>query len=247
MDAVVNNDMRAQVAPQRQAGEPVAWLIGGETCTQDKAKADDCRARGFMVESFYASPQPADPEQVTDAMVEALNRFERAAMAYERLGKMTRDDEKTRAIRKDAIAELAQSRAALAAAIGTGGQAVAVKPLEWTVSNGDWYAGGYRVHVDLDGSPALYIVSGWHGAGTNPYGTLDEAQAAAQANHDAYIRSCLALSQPHPADERVVEALREALAKVAYVPGDHPIVPVKHDAFLKTIQKIVDDATKEGR
>lgn len=39
-----------------------------------------------------------------------LNRYELAAMAYERLGKMNRDDEKTRRMRKEAIAELAAVR-----------------------------------------------------------------------------------------------------------------------------------------
>lgn len=34
-------------------------------------------------------------------------------MAYERLGKMTRDDEKTRTIRKETMAELAAARAAV--------------------------------------------------------------------------------------------------------------------------------------
>lgn len=50
----------------------------------------------------------------TDKMAaERLDRFERAAMAYERLGKLTKDDEKTREIRKAAIAELADARRAL--------------------------------------------------------------------------------------------------------------------------------------
>lgn len=44
-----------------------------------------------------------------------LDRFERAAMAYERLGKMTRDDDKTRQLRKETIAELAAARAAILA------------------------------------------------------------------------------------------------------------------------------------
>lgn len=40
---------------------------------------------------------------------------------------------------------------------------------------------------------------------------------------------------------KVVEALTRALADVAYVPGDLPIVPVKHDRFVKA----VDTALKE--
>lgn len=45
-----------------------------------------------------------------DEMAAAVDRLERAAMAYERLGKLTRDDEKTRQIRKDTIAELSGAR-----------------------------------------------------------------------------------------------------------------------------------------
>jgi Lar family restriction alleviation protein len=44
-----------------------------------------------------------------------VDRLERAAAAYERLGKVTRDDEKSREIRKAAIAELAEARKALLA------------------------------------------------------------------------------------------------------------------------------------
>jgi hypothetical protein len=43
-----------------------------------------------------------------------------------------------------------------------------------------------------------------------------------------------------PDSSGVVEALREALADVAYAPGDHPIVPIKHDAFVTHVQAIVD-------
>ncbi len=46
-----------------------------------------------------------------------LDRFEYAAMAYGRLNKMTRYDEKTRALRKETIANLAAARKALQAAL----------------------------------------------------------------------------------------------------------------------------------
>lgn len=49
----------------------------------------------------------------------AMDRFERACMAYERLGSMKKDDEKTRQIRKDAIAEYADARRALCEAAFT--------------------------------------------------------------------------------------------------------------------------------
>ena len=41
-----------------------------------------------------------------DMMREALDRFERAAMAYERLGRLTKDDEKPRAIRNGLAAAI---------------------------------------------------------------------------------------------------------------------------------------------
>lgn len=47
------------------------------------------------------------------------------------------------------------------------------------------------------------------------------------------------LSPPQPA-HGAVEALRDALNAVAYQPGDCPIVPTKHDDFVKAIQSIVD-------
>lgn len=55
---------------------------------------------------------------------ELLDRFERAAMAYERLGKITRDDEKSRAMRKDVIRELADVRREAAAALSVGWRSI---------------------------------------------------------------------------------------------------------------------------
>lgn len=40
--------------------------------------------------------------------------------------------------------------------------------------------------------------------------------------------------------------LERALEAVAYQPGDHPVVPIKHDAFVKTVRKIVTSA-RQGR
>ena len=48
-----------------------------------------------------------------DNPTELVDRLERAAMAYERLGKISRDDEKTRQMRKDTIAALAETRTAV--------------------------------------------------------------------------------------------------------------------------------------
>lgn len=45
---------------------------------------------------------------------DTLNRMEQAAMAYERLGKLTRDDEKTRKLRKEVTIELTAARQCIA-------------------------------------------------------------------------------------------------------------------------------------
>lgn len=62
------------------------------------------------VDELRASTAPA-------SAIAAVDRLERAAMAYERLGKVTRDDEKSRQMRKDAMAELAAARTAILAAL----------------------------------------------------------------------------------------------------------------------------------
>lgn len=50
----------------------------------------------------------------------------------------------------------------------------------------------------------------------------------------------------HPAHEAgEVETLRavltKALADVEYQPGDHPVVPIKHDAFVKAVRAALED------
>ena len=54
-----------------------------------------------------------------DNPTELVDRLERAAMAYERLGKLSRDDEKTRQMRKDTIAALAETRTAVLGRVAT--------------------------------------------------------------------------------------------------------------------------------
>lgn len=138
--------------------------------------------------TLYTRPAPSQPAaQVTDAMVtRALSAFE-----------------------KDHPHNRAAMRAALTAAIGAGGQAVAVKPLEWESGVVDWakpLPGMKYVACSttpkgawawwLDDAPGTRAV----------FASETEAKAAAQADYERRIRS--ALSQPHPADERVVEALQ---------------------------------------
>lgn len=56
----------------------------------------------------------------TKGLREALDRFEQAAMAYERLGSIKKDDEKSRKIRRDAMVELSDARRNLAAMTALG-------------------------------------------------------------------------------------------------------------------------------
>jgi len=41
-------------------------------------------------------------------------------------------------------------------------------------------------------------------------------------------------------DAAVLADLSAALKAVEYVPGDHPVVPIKHDAFVKAVRAIVE-------
>lgn len=64
-----------------------------------------------------------------------------------------------------------------------------VKLLGWLFYKDMWLAHPYRIRKD-SGDPDLYIVSGWE-RGTNPYMTLEAAQAAAQTDFEARILACL--------------------------------------------------------
>lgn len=70
----------------------------------------------------------------------------------------------------------------------------------------------------------------------------NEAEDARVTASDVASRLLLRVEAAEAHRDRLVSALREELAKVAYQPGDHPVVPVKHDAFVKAVQRIVDDA-----
>lgn len=99
------------------------------------------------------------------------------------------------------------------AAIGACGQAVAVEPLIWpgTITRGQ------RVHnkpalvnytiayYGGDVGDPVYTWAEAHSPWSEPLPTYEAAKAAAQADYERRILS--ALSQPHPADERVEEAL----------------------------------------
>jgi len=83
--------------------------------------SDDCPARSVghcacqnLAEEIVAAlPAPVQPGREDVAL--ALDKFEQAAMAYERLGKIKRDDEKSRDMRKQIIADLADARSTILA------------------------------------------------------------------------------------------------------------------------------------
>lgn len=73
----------------------------------------------------------------------------------------------------------------------------------------------------------------------------DLADAAIEAaNHLRTLLSALSAHQEREARAR--EALEAALSSVEYQPGDHPIVPIKHDAFVKKVAAIVQ-SLKEAK
>jgi hypothetical protein len=60
------------------------------------------------------------------------------------------------------------------------------KPLEWkhVEKKGTWVADTYVINL----CAGYFVVKGWKApVGTNPYETLEMAQAAAQRDHDAYV------------------------------------------------------------
>lgn len=88
------------------------------------------------------------------------------------------------------------------AAIGAGGQAVAVRALEWRGSEGVWhkadaeFGGHYRItqYVGMQKPYKLETHGWWSGSPCGHYEFLDEAKAAAQADYERRIMS--ALSNP---------------------------------------------------
>jgi hypothetical protein len=125
-----------------------------------------------------ASPQPANPAQVTDAVVEDVAR---AIIANPPTERQEETEDGWRVVRDYEVT----ARAALTAAIGAGGQAVADGAEEQELDRLRLQA--FKTNSNDDKAAYYLAVSKWF--------------------QDRHYR---ALSQPHPADERVVEALREA-------------------------------------
>ena len=113
--------------------------------------------------------------------------------------------------------------AALTAAIGAGGQAVAVKPLEWEERTGARYAdtafGEACVDVDGDG---FYVIES--GRKHSAFASVEAAQAFVQKHHDIWVKdwlepSALAASHMPVGDgdyfSLLVERARQAAEKAS--------------------------------
>jgi hypothetical protein len=121
-----------------------------------------------------ASPQPANPAQVTDAVEVVMPSIRQILADFAHDNRMA------------SVWSLeAKIEAALTAAIGAGGQAVADGAEEQELDRLRLQA--FKTNSNDDKAAYYLAVSKWF--------------------QDRHYR---ALSQPHPADERVVEALREA-------------------------------------
>lgn len=226
---------------QPQAGEPVAHCCSAiSPCSWQRHHGMDAVCPTCTA-AAPASPQPASPAQVTENGIEEAAKIITKWLGYSWGGLYDgRVTDKGFPIfthgqfgwgfqgHKGDMIDLA--RTALTAAIGAGGQAVAVKPLEWEnvrVNYGpETYeakspVGLYQVFTDED-SAAGAVLAEWaldsqHFGMTSAtslgrYPGFEAAKAAAQADYGRRILS--ALSQPHPADERVVEALAPHWADV---------------------------------
>jgi hypothetical protein len=54
-----------------------------------------------------------------------------------------------------------------------------------------------------------------------------------------------ALLKAYQEQRRALERIGNALEAVRYVPGDHPVVPIKHDAFVKTVDAALNQKGDE--
>jgi hypothetical protein len=189
----------------------------------------------------HTNSTPANPAQVTDAaidkaVVEAINalRMEHAGRAYDIL------------------------HDALTAAIGAGGQAavMAVKPLEFREAehiedHAAWYApsiiGEFVVGFD-DGWYATLDDWKWEWETEDDprtYEGPDAGQEACQKYYESRILS--ALSQSHPADERVVEAVVDKVLDAAglYMGEQYGNTALHHPTDRARIKAAL--SAKEGR
>ncbi len=136
------------------------------------------------------------------------------------------------------------------------GQAVAVKPLEWREHKGDEFCfhhydadaigGSYTIEARANGRVDLWLPNQPVG---EAFRTVGSAKAAAQADYERRILS--ALSQPHPADERVVEALRMAHSFISREYHDAKSVALEGEWVSKDARPVFralsDALAQEGR
>jgi hypothetical protein len=124
------------------------------------------------------------------------------------------------------------------------------KPLEWRECNGCLWKSADLYRIEDNGSNWkedrywLFIV-----AQRTKHPTLEAAKAAAQADYERRVRS--ALSQPHPADERVVVALRMAHSFIAREYRDEKSLALEGEFVSKEARPVFralsDALAQEGR
>jgi hypothetical protein len=61
-----------------------------------------------------------------------------------------------------------------------------------------------------------------------------------------FFGSALAAPPPQPEVAGLVEALKTALAKAEYQPGDHPVIPVKIAAFMDEVRAALASMDRRG-
>jgi hypothetical protein len=193
LDALISIDIVLDNLTQPQAGEPVAWLTEGygyKRVFLDKEAADKlARGGDGNVQPLYTSPQPANPAQVTEAPVGewAIDRStDSPILTYEKCS-VIQDEQ--------AFYVLSLIRAA----IGAGGQAVAESL--WVPAKPEHKKIGWTYDFDQTErlSRAAEKATGYDAT----LEVIEFVMSEADRRHKS------TLSQPHPADERVVEALRK--------------------------------------
>lgn len=176
----------------------------------------------------------------TDPRVEIVNRLERAAMAYQRLGKLTRDDEKTREMRKATIAELADARRAILAALD------AARPVEppLTPETAPTMADMQRMTDDLLTDPVA--MDAYMDANPLPVEPMQEYDATDAI--ERAIANWSTISDEPPVDEEVAGVARRLhmLADEGRIDRSIPNIIERQQAEIARLTKERDKARKHG-
>ena len=186
---------------QPQAGEAVAWRYKLYVADVDWT-VSTTKPKGAIVEPLYASPQPANPAQVTgEALIERCVEIARDHLEID-------GDGESSFVRFDSIDATVR---AILAAIGAGGQAVAAvkESLHLTEYEVQVLLGTSIHGCNMSQDRVFSLDMAWHRLHTLDLIDRTDGLAIVTEKGKHVIATILsALSQPHPVDERVVEALR---------------------------------------